>query len=506
MATESAQTNGTLQDVRIIGFTGHRTLKNPQAVAIAIRAELESLKKEGGQLIAISSVAVGADTLFAEEVLRAGIKWIVVLPLPEEIFAQDFTAEEWTKAKGLIEQAAEERVLRASDRPQAYADAGMATVDDSDFLFAVWDGEPARGPGGTAEVVSYARQLGREIIIFREGNEKIEKVAASRVQSIELTPEEVLKAMGTYTKLPLPPQSLMVHFDESDKGAIQTNFRRDTMRMAGFHLAATLVAGLSLALHAHGFESYWGSIFMAAMKVVLVSCALAILIFIRETHKHEILLQERKEAEYWRSVLATWHCRDPIEPVSFHEVPELRRLAKSVLFLRLEKNRHSLVDLNTFRVAYAHERVMDQYQYFKQEGDKAEAKAGPLRKRYWIYTVAAFAFSLLLLGLRWFDPTFDADTHVDSPWYIWILSVLLDLSPLAFPAMASFTLTRRSIQEVDRRLGRFRDLQKKMHLTLIELSFCDSWDSLCRLVRRTEKVLFNEVLEWSTILQYSATD
>jgi hypothetical protein len=41
---------------------------------------------------------------------------------------------------------------------QAHLDGGRAVVDNSSLLVAVWDGQPARGLGGTADVVAYARQ------------------------------------------------------------------------------------------------------------------------------------------------------------------------------------------------------------------------------------------------------------------------------------------------------------------------------------------------------------
>lgn len=176
-----SKTEGTLPGVRIIGFTGHRHLQNPEAVAAALRSELAALQKAGRELIAVSSVAIGADMAFAGEVIRAGIKWIVILPMPRELFRDDFTPQEWAGAERLIAQAAEVRVLQANERPQVYVDGGKATVDASDCLFAVWDGKPARGPGGTAEIVAYAQKLGREITLFRESGAGVEKIDPSLV-------------------------------------------------------------------------------------------------------------------------------------------------------------------------------------------------------------------------------------------------------------------------------------------------------------------------------------
>ncbi|PMX86640.1 hypothetical protein C1X43_34300, partial [Pseudomonas sp. GW460-C3] len=48
----------------------------------------------------------------------------------------------------------------------AYLDCGIETVNACDVLVALWDGEPARGRGGTAEIVTYARELGQPLIVI----------------------------------------------------------------------------------------------------------------------------------------------------------------------------------------------------------------------------------------------------------------------------------------------------------------------------------------------------
>jgi hypothetical protein len=46
-------------------------------------------------------------------------------------------------------------------------------IDHADELYAVWDGQPARGHGGTADVVTYARQRGVSVrVIWPEGAER----------------------------------------------------------------------------------------------------------------------------------------------------------------------------------------------------------------------------------------------------------------------------------------------------------------------------------------------
>src|SRR6266850_2059881 len=42
----------------------------------------------------------------------------------------------------------------------AFFAAGRRVVENSDILLAVWDGKPAKGKGGTADIVEYARKRG----------------------------------------------------------------------------------------------------------------------------------------------------------------------------------------------------------------------------------------------------------------------------------------------------------------------------------------------------------
>jgi hypothetical protein len=43
--------------------------------------------------------------------------------------------------------------------------ANARTHEDSDELLAVWDGSPARGYGGTVDVVNAARDAGRTVTV-----------------------------------------------------------------------------------------------------------------------------------------------------------------------------------------------------------------------------------------------------------------------------------------------------------------------------------------------------
>src|SRR4051794_4467385 len=71
----------------VVGFSGHRQLKDHEAVAAAIRQALAALQHEApGHWIALSSVAAGSDAQFVREAFQAGLAWHAVLPLPAAEF------------------------------------------------------------------------------------------------------------------------------------------------------------------------------------------------------------------------------------------------------------------------------------------------------------------------------------------------------------------------------------------------------------------------------------
>ena len=152
----------------VVGFTGHRRVKHEKALAQVLREVIASLQKDVGRdLVGRSSIASGADTLFAEACLASNMKWIAQLPFPEAEFKKDFSEADWTRAKALLDRA--ERVEISSDtaeRPRSYLDCGLATVDGADLMVAVWDGKAPRGPGGTAQIVEHARTAQKPLILI----------------------------------------------------------------------------------------------------------------------------------------------------------------------------------------------------------------------------------------------------------------------------------------------------------------------------------------------------
>ncbi|NYH54691.1 hypothetical protein HNR06_004280 [Nocardiopsis arvandica] len=147
-----------------IGVTGHRAL-SPEvsgAVAELVSAHLEPY---GCEMVGLSCLADGADAVFAEAVLAAGAPLEAVVPAAG--YREALPEEHHPVYDRLLAQAVLVHELpHTESTSKAHMEAGRLLVRRCDQLVAVWDGRPARGPGGTADVVAYARSLFRPVSVL----------------------------------------------------------------------------------------------------------------------------------------------------------------------------------------------------------------------------------------------------------------------------------------------------------------------------------------------------
>ena len=142
-----------------LGIVGHRYLKDDKPTAFVSQQSLFILRRmqiEHRDLIALSAIAEGADTLFAEAAIHLDIPLEIVRPFTN--YAEDFrTASARTRYEKLRAAARNEAKLPYPERSDvAYKAAMNWIVDQSELVVVAWDGQPAIGSGGTADAV---RQL-----------------------------------------------------------------------------------------------------------------------------------------------------------------------------------------------------------------------------------------------------------------------------------------------------------------------------------------------------------
>ncbi|MEU5143690.1 hypothetical protein [Streptomyces sp. NPDC021139] len=142
-----------------VGITGHRGL-NTQ-VEEQVRALLADQVSQYNptDLVGVSCIADGPDAWFAETVLQHGGRLEVVVPATE--YRQSLPSWHHPVYDRLKFQAADVHhtgiTESTSEAHQAGSEILVGLVNE---LLAVWDGKPARGHGGTADVVAYAERTG----------------------------------------------------------------------------------------------------------------------------------------------------------------------------------------------------------------------------------------------------------------------------------------------------------------------------------------------------------
>jgi hypothetical protein len=156
----------------VIGVTGHRDLVAGEIPGLRakVREFLTDLQESHPDLplVVMSPLAEGADRMVAEEARALGISLIVPLPLPVEIYKQDFTAPgSLQNFRQLCEEAeVVELPLLPGDTPESVADygprrdahyarLGIYLCAHCHILLAVWDGKASDKLGGTAQVVRF---------------------------------------------------------------------------------------------------------------------------------------------------------------------------------------------------------------------------------------------------------------------------------------------------------------------------------------------------------------
>ena len=155
-----------------IAITGHRGL--PQATEELVNTEIRQRLAEqaGNELVGLSCLADDADTIFARAVSDAGGALVVVVPAAK--YRDGLPASHHPIYDALIDRAAEVvRLDHEDSTSESHMDASVYMLGRADELVAVWDGKPARGYGGTADVVQAAKEHGVPVnVVWPDGAER----------------------------------------------------------------------------------------------------------------------------------------------------------------------------------------------------------------------------------------------------------------------------------------------------------------------------------------------
>lgn len=144
-----------------IGVSGHQ--RRPGIDWDWVAATLRKEIIRAGQIAeAFSSLAVGSDQVFADITIGLEIAHVAILPL--EGYERYFDGKDLANYRRLLSRSRRVQLKWSGDPQRAFFEAGKYVVQHSNILFAVWDGEPSDGLGGTADIVEYAEKSPCKII------------------------------------------------------------------------------------------------------------------------------------------------------------------------------------------------------------------------------------------------------------------------------------------------------------------------------------------------------
>ncbi|MGI9557399.1 MAG: hypothetical protein ACR2N5_05610 [Solirubrobacterales bacterium] len=155
----------------VVGVTGHRDVRS--ADLAELEAEVDRFLASLQELAPTSSVAVmcgmaeGADTLVARCALARQMRVEAVLPMPLELYEDDFTDSGRAELLELLDHPGVDRIeldvpsalsresvrVQGPERDRLYENLADQILSSSNILLALWDGELTGLAGGTSDVV-----------------------------------------------------------------------------------------------------------------------------------------------------------------------------------------------------------------------------------------------------------------------------------------------------------------------------------------------------------------
>jgi hypothetical protein len=237
-APEPLRDDGAIPFRVRIGVTGHVDIVESDELIDVVRGQIRMIRDElpfAGdawrkgdrhplvRLAVVSQLALGADRLVVREVFEeAGARHEearleVILPMHRAAYVREqrFSPEETREFDELVCQASwvhplEPAEVRVDQSP--YQAAGRQLLARCDVLLALWDGEPSRGPGGTAETLLEAAWHGRPCVWIKVPDGSVRDNFTGESLAGEDFYEVVENAAGVRRPVASPPEA--PHEDE----------------------------------------------------------------------------------------------------------------------------------------------------------------------------------------------------------------------------------------------------------------------------------------------------
>ncbi len=155
-----------------VGITGHQNIGSGETikwVTNTLTAYINTISIELG----LTSLAIGADQLFAHLLQHSNIPYTVIIPCDnyERTFSDTASLQNY---QALLNTSFNNFHLPFHEPTEAaFYQAGKEIVDRSDMIIAIWNGQPAKGLGGTGDIVKYAIANKKHIYHINPATQKV---------------------------------------------------------------------------------------------------------------------------------------------------------------------------------------------------------------------------------------------------------------------------------------------------------------------------------------------
>jgi hypothetical protein len=513
----------------IIGFSGHRSLSQPDLVRQALRLALTSTKaiigEVGGQLHLYVSAAYGADLLSIEVAESLEIPVHIVLPKPvilddsgavcfREGFASDFLDEQGQPMHAVWEQALRfiQKAQRGDDGwtyrlvngtqvdPECYYDAGVQIMETADLFLTVWNKLPARGLGGTAEMVEQAEKLLLPMQCIDPETGAIEKLRWEYFTPQRDEGQRIMQLLHLD-----PSLDSMQQFTALDERANlhSQRFRNAVVKGIWLHALATITAAVAALLHGTSKGAFQIAASLALFEWILVVVAWIRMKRMSRGKTHINWMRSRFAVELMRSMFGSNSLLDPLNPAIARHKKEWTRFAITAV-LRIAAERKERRTWQEERDAYVATRLDDprsgQISHFVQK----QAAAAPVFDRLSRVQKAASSCAVIFVfgafiykGSQAFYSTFTKQPMEVSQGVLNVAVVFFfKFLPIALPLIAGVASALRSAKDSGRRKYRYLELATRLRIAREQLIHLKTESSCRRCVVMIEEVLLDELIEW----------
>jgi hypothetical protein len=518
-----------------LGVLGHRNVRPDHpglmdaidAALAAVNHEVAALRVPPTRvcLAAVSSLAEGADRILAREILarEAAVgrdaRLEVILPLDKENYREDFgSAESREEFNHLLDGAIVDVIGPTESREHAYEAAGHAVVDRSDIVIVLWDGEPARGRGGTAEIRRYALRRNKRVFWIRvdRDNAVLADWPADLDASHLILSPDAWRRIDRYNRLSLRPGTFaevpdaLTHLGEFARGRAGTTAELLVRHVWRYFVRADAVAGkfqkrwiwltrllyalaaiavalvAAQVLFAPSHQGYaWSEFGMLVAVTVIVLVA-------RFSRWHERWISARYLAEQIRSLVFLGLAGVvTYDDVSTGHAPELagesRWTERAVAEVWWSRPRNDLRDEpGVLRHVLEEEWILDQLNYHQSTSNKYARRS----RRFTVAAVGLFTLSAVAALLH----SLGNESHIHPATLLAFFSIVI---PAMGAAMSGYAAQRDYARHSERSLRFAAELIEARR----QLRDAKDVAGIQQVVLSISRLMRGEATDWYTVVR-----